>query len=115
MWWLIWIVTIVVVIATKVSTGRIVIQMRFALTDLQKRLAKARRDERVAQENLDRNTRYVADLKEHADLQREANKKLGETIASLEEAVERRRKEAEEAAERMQKLRAVGGKAKLPA
>ncbi len=112
MWWLIWIVTIFGVILTKVSTGRILVQMRFVLADLQKQLVKARRDERVAQENLIRNTRHVAELKEHAELQQDANKKLRETIGSLEEALERRRKEAEAALERKQKLMAAGGKIK---
>lgn len=115
MWWLIWILTVFAVILTKVSTGRILIQTRFVLADLQKQLVKARRDERVAQENLIRNTRHVAELRDHAELQKDANRKLRETIASLEEAVERRRKESEAAAERKQKLLAAGGKARPPA
>jgi hypothetical protein len=48
MMWLIWILTILAVIAAQIYTTRTVIRTRFRVNDLQKTLAKAKLDEKVA-------------------------------------------------------------------
>lgn len=115
MWWLIWIVTILMVIGTKVYTGRTLVQMRFVLADLQKRVAKSQKEEQDARQNLEGSRRHLAEVRESVGLQREANQKLAGTILALEEARDKRLEETRAAEERIRQMKAAGGQPRLTA
>lgn len=93
MFWLIWILTILAVIVTQVYTTRTVIRTRFRVTDLQKQVAKAKMDEKVAKSNLEVTNRELTLIQRTTTMQIDAVEKLKETIQTLEQERKKRLQE----------------------
>lgn len=94
MWWLLWIVTVLAVIATQVYTTRTVMRTRFKLNDLVKQVNKIRVDEKVAKSNLEVSNRELLMTQRAIAAQQDATEKLKETIQTLEQERKKRLQEA---------------------
>ena len=82
--WLTWILTILAVILAQVYTTRTVIRTRFRVNDLQKTVAKAKMDEKVAKNNLEVSNREMMTIQRTIAMQTDALEKLRDTIKTLE-------------------------------
>ena len=98
MLWLFWIATIFAVIGTQIYTTRTIIRMRFKLESLQKRAAKIKMDEKIAQGNLGIAKRELLEINNRIRNQAEAIEKTIQAVNAFEE---NRKKKSEESKKRL--------------
>ena len=94
MLWLIWIATILLVIATQVYTARTVIRTRFRLEAGQKRVAQIKQQEKVARSNLEVTRRNLAQVQKNISAQIEAIEKMKQVLEVLEQQKIKKMQEA---------------------
>lgn len=95
MLWIVWIATILMVIATKAYTTRTVIRTRFKMEAMQKRAIHVKQQEKVARSNLEVTRRGLEQVQKTISAQTEAIEKMKQVLETLEQQKRKKMQEAE--------------------
>lgn len=93
MLWVIWLLSILAVMAIKVHTTRTVIRVRSKLADSQKRAAKLRMEEKVARADLEIVSRSLTTINRAIGGHQEVINKITQELEQLERAKSEKLKE----------------------
>jgi RNase P/RNase MRP subunit POP5 len=96
LWWLFWVVSIVVVIATQIYTTRAVFRERFAFEDLAKRVARVKGEEKAARGNLELARRDLLKTQGMIKMQEDSLESVRTALKTYEEEKQKRLEKAKQ-------------------
>ena len=96
MWWLLWIVSIVTVIAAQMYTTRAVLREKFSSEDLNKRVARIKGEEKVAKGNLELSRRELLKTQGMIKMQEDALEGVKAALKTYEEEKKKRLEKAKQ-------------------
>lgn len=96
MWWLLWIVSIAVVIAAKLYTTRALLREKFSLEGLNQRVAQIKGEERMAKGNLELARRELLKTQGMVKMQEDAVASVKAALKTYEDEKKKRLEKAKQ-------------------